>query len=118
MNKIRQSWIMPSVGALIQLFILLVYLRVYLSLGHLESGVMMISALRHEDGCSQRLACKLGKMAKESDFLVGDTGDAIMGAVNSVLPERFNSFARSFKAVASEEDESSCEKECYRCISI
>ncbi len=78
----------------------------------------MMSALRHGDGCSQRLACKLGKMAKDSEILGGSTGEALMGAVNSVLPERFDSFARSFKAVASSEDESSCEKECYRCISI
>ena len=30
------------------------------ALTHLESGIMMLSAIRHEDGCSQRLACHLG----------------------------------------------------------
>jgi hypothetical protein len=88
------------------------------ALGQLESGVMMVSALRHEDGCSMRLACRLGKLAKESDFLMGETGEAIFGVVKAVLPDKFTSFARSFKAVASEEDESSCQQECFRCISI
>jgi hypothetical protein len=35
------------------------------ALGHLESGVMMMGALRHQDDCSLRLACRLGKLAQK-----------------------------------------------------
>ena len=77
-----------------------------------------MSALRHEDGCSMRLACRLGKMARESEILTGDTGQTIVGAVRQIMPEKFNSFTRSFQAVANDEDESSCHQECFRCISI
>ena len=80
---------------------------------------MMVSALRHEDGCSMRLACRLGRLAKESEFLAGDTGQSIFGAIHTILPESpFTSFARSFKEVVNDEDESSCNQECFRCISI
>ena len=79
----------------------------------------MVSALRHEDGCSMRLACRLGRLAKETEFLSGDTGQSIFGAVHSILPESpFTSFARSFKEVVNDEDDSSCKQECFRCISI
>ena len=84
----------------------------------LESGILMVSALRSNDGCSKRLACRMGKMAKESNFFMGGTGEALYEAVNAVLPEKFTSFARSFKDVVNEGDESSCEEECYRCIAI
>lgn len=88
------------------------------ALGQLETGVMMISALRYEDGCSQRLACKLGQMARSSELLKGQTMNAVFQGVSSFLPEKYSSFARSFRAVADEEDESACQKECYRCIAI
>lgn len=78
----------------------------------------MVSALRSDDGCSKRLACRLGKMAKESNFLMGEAGEALYEAFNVILPDKFTSFARSFRDVASDEDESSCQEECYRCISI
>lgn len=88
------------------------------ALGQLETGVMMMSALRYEDGCSQRLACKLGQMARTSEILKGQTMNTIFQGVSSFLPEKYSSFARSFRAVADEEDESACQKECYRCIAI
>ena len=86
--------------------------------GHLESGVMMMGALRHQDDCSLRLACRLGKLAQNSDMLRGQTAEALFQGVHAILPHKYSSFARSFQAVAKEEDLSSCEKECYRCIAI
>ena len=37
-----------------------------MALNQLESGILMVSSLRQEDGCAQRLACKLGDIAKEN----------------------------------------------------
>lgn len=88
------------------------------TLGHLETGVMMMSALRYEDGCAERLACRLGKMAATSEILKGPTAQVLFEGVSAVLPQRYNGFARSFQAVANHGDDSSCQKECYRCISI
>ena len=79
---------------------------------------MMMGALRHQDGCSLRLACRLGKLAKNSSLLKGQTAEALFHGVNAILPQKYGSFARNFKAVAQDEDLSSCEKECYRCIAI
>ena len=87
------------------------------ALDQLESGVMMVSAMTREDGCSARLACRLGEMAKEK-FDAGERADFIMGAVNAVLPQRFKHFSRSFEGVLRETDTSSCSMECYRCISL
>ena len=74
-----------------------------MTLAQLETGVMMIGALRHQDGCSKRLACRLGQMARDSEFLGGDTGQTIVGAVHAILPEKYTSFARSIQAVAENE---------------
>ena len=79
---------------------------------------MMMGALRSQDDCSLRLACRLGKLAQNSDMLKGQTAAALLQGVNAILPEKYGSFARSFQSVARDEDLSSCEKECYRCISI
>ena len=79
---------------------------------------MMMGALRHQDDCSLRLACRLGKLAQNSDMLKGQTAEALFQGVHAILPQKYSSFARSFQAVAKEEDLSSCEKECYRCIAI
>lgn len=39
------------------------------TLGNLETGVLMMSALRTEDGCSARLACRLGQAARQSNIM-------------------------------------------------
>ena len=36
------------------------------ALNQLESGILMVSSLTRDDGCAQRLACKLGDIAKEN----------------------------------------------------
>ena len=78
----------------------------------------MMSALRSEDGCSARLACRLGQAARESEWLVGDTMNTLFEGIHTILPEKFSSFARSFKKVARNEKDTSCQQECYRCIAI
>ena len=72
----------------------------FLFKGHLESGVMMIGALRHQDDCSLRLACWLGKLAQNTEMLKGQTAQALLQGVNAILPEKYSSFARSFQSVA------------------
>ncbi len=85
------------------------------ALEQLESGALMVSALTREDGCSARLACRLGDLAREK---FEDRADLIIGAMDSVLPKRFANFSRSFQDVFHDSDRSSCNQECYRCISV
>ncbi|XP_071747774.1 uncharacterized protein [Lepeophtheirus salmonis] len=84
------------------------------ALNQLESGVMMISAIRHEDSCSAKLACKLGDAAKDSF----PNKDMLLGAVNLLLGERFVKFSESFEDVLEGRDRSSCEEKCTRCMAI
>ena len=88
------------------------------TLGSLETGVLMMSALRTEDGCSARLACRLGQAARQSNILKSGTMETLFEGIHTILPERFSTFARSFKKVAKDEDDESCHQECYRCIAI
>ena len=84
------------------------------ALGHLESGILMMSALKYEGACAERLACRLGDLARDSF----DDKDMLLGAVNMILPEKYNNFSRSFENVFRDDDRSACQKECYRCISL
>ena len=94
-----------------------------LALDRLESGMLMISALRHESGCQERLACRIGDLAKER---FADDSDSILDAVNMILPEKYQSFSQSVKKMmradkAGEEGEdyrNSCQAECRRCIAL
>merc|ERR1712226_226000 len=89
------------------------------TLGNLETGVLMMSALRTEDGCSARLACRLGQAARQSNIMnSGTIMETLFEGIHTILPERFSTFARSFKKVAKDEDDESCRQECYRCIAI
>ena len=85
------------------------------ALDQLESGVMLVSAMSREDGCSARLACRIGQLARDK---FEDRADFVMGALNTVLPKRFANFSRSFEGVFRDSDLSSCSQECYRCISV
>ena len=84
---------------------------------HLESCILLISALRRdtEDGsCSPRLACKLGDYARDSI----ENQDMILGAVQSVIGDKFGNFSRSFEGAITQKDRSSCSTVCSRYLSI
>ena len=104
--------------------------------------MLLLSALRQEDGCAERLACRLGDLAKESfqdrDLVLGEEGVTIgervsvcrmylcsnnsllscLGAVNLVMPDEYSKFSRSFEKVMRDEDRQACHKECFRCFSF
>ena len=89
------------------------------ALSQLETGVMMLTSIRYEDGCSARLACKLGRLAQDSNMLdQHPAASFVLDSVSGLLPDKYSSFARAFKSVAKAEDDSACQKECYRCIAI
>ncbi len=45
----------------------------------------MVSAMRRDDGCDARLACRLGGLARESAlFSQADNRKMILGAINQV----------------------------------
>ena len=92
--------------------------RLFCFLDSLETGVLMMSAVRTEDGCSARLACKLGQAARQSQWMKSSTAETLFEGIHTLLPERFSSFARSFKKVARDGNDESCHQECYRCIAI
>ncbi len=47
--------------------------------------IMMVSAMRRDDGCDARLACRLGGLAKESGFFSRpENRKMILGAINQV----------------------------------
>ena len=79
---------------------------------------MIPNDFRYEDGCSEKLACKLGKLARNSEMFSSSMAESVIQGASKMLPRKYGNFARSFNAVVKEEDESSCQKECYRCISI
>ena len=47
--------------------------------------ILMVSAMRRDDGCDARLACRLGGLARESAlFSQADNRKMILGAINQV----------------------------------
>ena len=45
----------------------------------------MVSAMRRDDGCDARLACRLGDLARESGFFSRpENTKMILGAINQV----------------------------------
>ena len=51
--------------------------------------ILMVSAMRRDDGCDARLACRLGGLAKESGYFSRpENTKMILTAVNQVHPNR------------------------------
>ena len=79
----------------------------------------MMSALRREDGCSRRMACRLGQLARSSPlWQEGSNLESLLYGLKTILPKKYKGFMTSWEAVAREQDESSCTEECYRCVAI
>ncbi|TRY63437.1 hypothetical protein TCAL_04306, partial [Tigriopus californicus] len=51
------------------------------AINQLESGILMISSLRRQDTCAEKLACKLGGLAKENF----DDSEMLLGALKMVV---------------------------------
>ena len=90
------------------------------TLNHLEAGMMLMNAIRLEDdSCTERLACQMSqKFRSYSDNPLSSSW--ILNAVNHFAPEKFRSskFSKSFRMVLENNDISSCNKECYRCVAL
>ena len=90
------------------------------TLNHLEAGMMLMNAIRLEDGtCTEKLACQMSEtFQKYSDNPLSSSW--ILNAVNHFAPKSFHSskFSKSFRMVLENNDKSSCNKECYRCVAL
>lgn len=84
------------------------------TINQLESGILMISSLRRQDTCAEKLACKLGGLAKEQF----DDSEMILGALKMFVPESFSNITRSFEGSYRSIDTDSCRQECYRCVNL
>jgi hypothetical protein len=93
-------------------------------LNQIENGMMMLGALRREEGCSQLLACRLGDVARERlgmDLLDADNSavHVLADAVGHVLPDRvFGNFSRSLLMSLSDSTRSGCQLKCSRCLDV
>jgi len=85
-----------------------------MAISQLENGVLIMSAIRDGGQCSARLACKLGDMTKEAF----ENNDAVVEAMNFLVPNKYANFTESFTAVIRSEDRSSCSAECNKCLVI
>ena len=92
------------------------------ALDRFENGIMMVSAIRHDDACAERFACRLGEIAKESLDLGGGEGAALMHALDiggGAGDSAYANMTRSFKRVARGLDDlGACQRECNRCIEL
>ena len=91
-----------------------------IALNHLEAGMMLMNAIRYEDdACTEKLACRISEVFHR---YADDTSssDWILNTIDTVMPKSFQGsrFSRSFKMVLSNNDTSSCDKECYRCVAV
>lgn len=87
------------------------------ALNQLESGVLLMSAIRNGGTCSAKLACKLGEMTRTSF----ESPNMIIDAVSFIVPtlsSKYSNFTESFSKVAKSEDMSSCSAECSQCLII
>jgi len=83
----------------------------------LESSILLVGGLRaEEDGCAERLACKLGGLAR-TGFR---DADLVTGALNLVMPSKYANFTRSFERALRDDSCSGCQSaECSRrCVEI
>ena len=57
---------------------------------------------------------RLADVAKDSF----EDKDFLLGVLDTIMPEQYSSFSRSFENVVRDEDRSSCQKECLKCINL
>jgi hypothetical protein len=97
------------------------------ALDRFESGIMMVSAIRHDAGCAERFACQLGQMARNSlGTQLGSDWEALMNAVNMAAPagdKRVTNLTRWFERSARGLDDNAagggaCQMPCKKCINL
>ena len=90
------------------------------TLNHLEAGMMLMNAIRLEDdSCTEKLACRMSEtLQRYTDNPIPNHW--MLNALNHFAPESFQSskFSKSFRMVLENNDNSSCNKDCYRCVAL
>ena len=93
------------------------------ALNHLEAGMMLMNAIRHEDtSCTEMLACRMAEKWKgySDDPLDAQNNDWMLSIMEAMMPKSLSGskFSRSFRMVLDGNDISSCSKECHRCVEL
>ena len=95
------------------------------ALDRFENGIMMVSAIRHDEDCAERFACRLGEIARGSLDIGGGEWATLMNSLDmgggSGGSERsaYGNMTRSFERVARGLDDSgACQRKCNRCIAL
>ena len=106
-------------------------------MNNLEAGIVMINTIRREaveenvasrrsgasaqGSCAKRLACKLGHWAKNSSnnlWLPKRSQHWLLEKLEGLIPETYARFSSSFKDVFTDQDDTSCDSKCYRCMAL
>ena len=94
-----------------------------ITLNHLEAGMMLMNAIRLEDGgCTEKLACRMNEAFHRYSDETSSDRDArwLVNAMDLVMPKTFQDsiFSKSLRTVLENDDNSSCSRECYRCVAL